>query len=93
MLKPTEELRQLREQLRSMDQHLLEALHLRFEHAKKIGAFKKKNKIAIEDLNREAENKSHNIKLMDGQLKKEIVTEFTDFLIRWSKDIQAESTN
>lgn len=82
------DLESLREQVRKIDDELIELLVKRVEVAKNIGLIKKRDSLPIFDPQREAFNNERNRELTRGHLPEPMIDELTDFLANWAREIQ-----
>ena len=76
----------LRNQLRPLDQSLLETIETRFKICKKIGDDKKANGLPIEDLKREKELIENRIK--NSNLNPKFTEELLELIFKESKRLQ-----
>jgi chorismate mutase len=84
----TEELQNLRSDLRLIDDQIMQLLKQRMTIAMAIGKQKALLGIEILDTAREALNREHNRKFSDACLPTAMTDEVTDLLASWSRNIQ-----
>jgi chorismate mutase len=83
------ELNELRQQLRKVDDDLIEIVCRRIEVVRKIGIAKKLTGTPILDSKQEMINKQKNFDLAAGRVPSDLIDDLTELLAKWSRDIQS----
>lgn len=78
----------LREQVRKVDDQLIQLLLERVGLVKEIGRIKKLKSLPIFDPNREDFNNERNRELARGKIPESMIDEFTEYLANWAREIQ-----
>jgi chorismate mutase len=84
-----QELNELRQQLRKVDDDLIEIVCRRIEVVRKIGIAKKLTGTPILDSKQEMLNKQKNFDLAAGRVPSDLIDDLTELLAKWSRDIQS----
>ena len=84
-----QELNELRQQLRKVDDDLIEIVCRRIEVVRKIGIAKKLTGTPILDSKQEVLNKQKNFDLAAGRVPSDLIDDLTELLAKWSRDIQS----
>jgi chorismate mutase/prephenate dehydratase len=86
------ELETIRARVRTIDDEIFGLLIERVSLAREIGSLKKTKSRPIYDPKREAFNIERNRELAGGKMPDAMITEITDFLANWAREIQKTST-
>lgn len=78
----------LRQNLREIDEQMIDFLAERLALVEEIGLAKKSLGLPIADNTREDENLLHNTQYAKGRIPANWVAEFTNLISKWSKDVQ-----
>ena len=84
-----QELNELRQQLRKVDDDLIEIVCRRIDVVRKIGIAKKLTGTPILDSKQEMINKQKNFDLAAGRVPSDLIDDLTELLAKWSRDIQS----
>ncbi len=84
-----QELNELRQQLRKVDDDLIEIVCRRIDVVRKIGIAKKLTGTPILDSKQEMLNKQKNFDLAAGRVPSDLIDDLTELLAKWSRDIQS----
>ena len=84
-------LKQHRDELRHIDEQLLDLLGARLELVRSIGQLKKKLGLPVEDPGRELQNLEASQRYAAGKIDSKMIAEFTELLVHFSKSVQRGS--